>query len=165
MAVRTCDARGQHADKEGGQRASVDVVHRNLERQWREQGQRSRQQAEHEQGHQMPGIRPHLLPKPPDIRSHSAHISYILHDHYRRNRYLTPNWTVLAGAAELPRPKNGELNTPTILLMLVRLIALNKSTVISKLSRLSPPRRGATLKVFATRTSSCTVRGPRPVLR
>src|SRR5439155_18273648 len=44
-------------------------------------------------------------------------LSILRHD-YRRNRYLTPNWTVLAGAAELPRPKNGELNTPTMLLML-----------------------------------------------
>src|SRR2546427_1743740 len=57
---------------------------------------------------------------------------------YRRNLYRNPNCTVLAGDAELPRPKNGELNTPTILVTLTRLIALNTSTVMSKLSRLFP---------------------------
>src|SRR5712692_5185425 len=113
----------------------------------------------------MPGVRPHLPPEPPGIRTHAVHTLSILCDHYRRNRYLTPNWTVLADDAELPRPKKGELNTPTIWVTLTRLIALNMSTVRSKLSRLFPPRRCATLKVFARRTSSCTVRGPRPVLR
>src|SRR5437879_7243130 len=113
----------------------------------------------------MPGVRPHLPPEPRGIRTHSAYTLSILRDHYRRNRYLTPNWTVLAADAELPRPKKGELNTPTVLPTFVRLVALNTSTIKSKLSRLFPPRSGAMLKVFAKRRSSCTVRGPRPVLR
>src|SRR2546428_12648723 len=110
----------------------------------------------------MPGVRPHLPTEAPGIRTHSVYALSILRDPYRRNRYLTPNWAVLAVAAELPRPKKGELNTPTVLLTFVRLVALNTSTINSKLSRLFPPRSGAMLKVFAKRRSSCTVRGLRP---
>ena len=76
---------------------------------------------------------------------------------------------VLASSAELARPKKGELNTPTMPLMLVWLIALNASTLNSRLFRLSfarcSPHSSGTLKLLVKRRSSCVLPGPRPVLR
>src|SRR5438105_61283 len=65
----------------------------------------------------------------PTLANHRPRTRGRLRHSYRRNLYLTPNCTVLAGAAELPRPKKGELNTPTMLVRLVWLSALNTSTV------------------------------------
>src|SRR5437762_14308328 len=49
-----------------------------------------------------------------------------------QKRYFTESWIVLAGDAELARPKNGELWVPTIWARFVWLMALKASTLNSR---------------------------------
>src|ERR1043166_8708569 len=93
------------------------------------------------------------------------------HRHKQRGvqkMYFTESWIVLAGDAELARPKSGELWTPTMRVRLVWLKTLKASTLNSR----SPFLRGsllanrrATAKTFVSRTSTVAVAGPRLVLR
>src|SRR5262245_1798106 len=93
--------------------------------------------------------------------------------HHFQKLYLIDSCNVLAGNAEFASPNKVELCSPTILLKLIRLSALNASALINKSP--GPPESheacpflkgvGMTRMRLVKRRSSCANPGPCPVLR